>query len=153
MSRLQFVDCLRFISSRQLTGGFQFHNDFAKTNKISAIAALQKLPFISDGQNHFALKRNLPGRQFHRQSLLINSFQKTVAKLAMHFHRRAYNRISLRVFVWFLKICVHLRNLRTPYPPPTRATSRTFSSNAAMMACSPVKPCDCTFFMDCSTRW
>src|SRR5208282_4406595 len=37
-------------------------------------------------------------------------------------------------------------------PPPTRATSRMFSSNAAMMAWSPVKPCDCTFFMDCSTR-
>ena len=28
----------------------------------------------------------------------------------------------------------------------------TFSSNAAMIASSPLKPCDCTFFSDCNTR-
>src|ERR1017187_2997900 len=38
------------------------------------------------------------------------------------------------------------------YPPPTRATSRTFSSNAAMMAWSPVRPRSFISFSFSKTR-
>src|SRR5438552_16536016 len=38
------------------------------------------------------------------------------------------------------------------HPPPMRATSRTFSSNAAMIASSPLRPDCSTFFNDCRMR-
>ena len=37
--------------------------------------------------------------------------------------------------------------------PPTRARSLAFSSNATMIASSPVRPCSCARAMHSSMRW
>ena len=97
----QLIDQLCLIRATQLIYSFQLNHDLFKTNKIRTVTALQTMSLVFNRDGDFALERYVTPCHLNCQCFLINSFKKTVPQLTMHFHRRAHDLVSLRIFVHF----------------------------------------------------
>ena len=70
---------------KQIFNGFQFHNYFIKTNKISNIFLFKRFFFINNGEFFFSFKRNSLQNKFFFQCFLVHFLQQPRSKVLMNF--------------------------------------------------------------------
>jgi hypothetical protein len=88
---------LRFLIAGEGLQRLEFDDDVLVAYEVRPVFAGQPSALIVYWQLLSSLKRDVPIRQFHRQCLLINRFQKSRAKLPVYFHRRPDDGACLRV--------------------------------------------------------
>lgn len=98
-SRLQVVDDLRVLASRQFTEGFQFHEHFFEAEKVGTKLA-RKLVSLVEDREFDLLAIDDPARpELIGQGLLINGLQEPVTQLPVDLDRRADDGIGLFVIL------------------------------------------------------
>jgi len=105
----QVVENLSGFNVRQCLDRLQLNDDGVEAEEIGAIGCTERFPFVADRDSMLPNVGNVPLDEFHLKCILIYAFEKAISQHPMHLHRRSDDRKGLRIF---LRICVHLRNLR-----------------------------------------
>lgn len=85
----QIIEQLSFFVRSNGLNRLEFKDDLIVHHKVRHILLVEYQVLLSDLQRNLGLERNPSQAKLHRQSLLIDCFQETVAQLVIHLHRCA----------------------------------------------------------------
>src|SRR5207302_3461650 len=94
--RVQIIEDLSAMFVGQRRNGFEFDDDFAKTNEIGLISLSQRSTAVTQGQLRLRNGRNLQVFELDFHALLINRLKESAALVLVNREASSNDRVAFR---------------------------------------------------------
>lgn len=93
----EIVDDLGVFDGADGVEGFEFDDDGAEAQEVGAVDALEVDAFVGESDEWLALIRDVAQPKLDGERVVVDGFEEAGAERGVDFHRRADDRVGLRI--------------------------------------------------------